>query len=620
MKQIFIWVLFILLSQFLRTTKSDNEDVSNSLISFYNKLSNSNSPHDPVLGWNLSSDPCTGPWTGLTCDNRTHSVKKIFLDSLSFTGTFDASTLCNVQSIAASLIAVNLNNNLLHGENLDEIVNCRELTHLQIGGNRFSGSLPDSLSRLHNLKVLNISSNNFYGSLPDLTLISGLQEFFAQNNQLTGTIPNLDFSNFEQFNVSFNNFTGHVPNGGDRFPVSSFIGNPELCGDLLPRQCPSLPPKKSKGISNYQVLMFSGYFITGLTIFLVIILLLCKRGKTKEEKANLLNKEASFDDSFYKPSFTSGEYKAGLSKSGISAVTESGMVSSSLIVLTSPEVNGLKFDDLLKAPAELLGRGKHGTVYKVIGEQGMTLAVKRIKDWTIPSNDFKQRMRRLDQVKHPNVLPPVALYCSKQEKLLVYEYQENGSLFRLLQGSQLGQVFDWSSRLSVAATITNALAFMHQELREDGIAHGNLKSSNILLNKNMEPCVSEYGLMMVDNEDQSSLSNFGTNSAFKADIYGIGVILLELLTGKVGQNNGLDLAEWVLSVVREEWTGEVFDKSLIREGAREEGLVYLLQIAVKCVNASSPEARPSMNQLALMINTIKEEEERSISISIVSEP
>ena len=99
----------------------------------------------------------------------------------------------------------------------------------------------------------------------------------------------------------------------------------------------------------------------------------------------------------------------------------------------------MKFDDLLKAPAELLGRGKHGTVYKVLGEQGMTLAVKRIKDWTIPSNDFKQRMRRLDQVKHPNVLPPVAFYCSKQEKLLVYEYQENGSLFRILQGNFLFQ-------------------------------------------------------------------------------------------------------------------------------------------------------------------------------------
>ncbi|GFY87172.1 hypothetical protein Acr_05g0008110 [Actinidia rufa] len=498
-------------------------------------------------------DQTGGPWTGLTCDNQTLSVKKIYLDGSSFTGTFDASTLCNVQSIAASLIAVSLNNNLLYGENLDEIVNCRELTHLQIGGNRFSGSLPDTLSRLYNLKVLDISRNNFSGSLPDLTLISDLHEFFAQNNQLTGPIPNLDFSNFEQFNVSFNNFTGHVLNGGDRFPEISFIGNPELCGDPLPKQCPSSPPKKSKGISNYQVLLLSGYFILGLTIFLVIILLLCKRGKTKEE-----DKEALFDDSFYKPSFTSGKYKAGLSKSVISAATKSGMVSSSLIALTSPEVNGLKFDDLLKAPAELLGRGMRSTVYKVICEQGMTLAVKRIKDWTIPSINFKQRRRRLDQVKHPNVLPPVAFQT------------------REAFGTQMGQVFDWSSRLSIAATITKALAFMHQELCEDGIAHRKLKSSNILLNKNMEPCISEYGLMMEDNEDRSSLSNIGANSALKADIYGVGVILLELLTGKVGQNNGLALAQWVLSVVQEEWTGEVFDKSLIREGASEEGLVYML--------------------------------------------
>lgn len=179
----------------------------------------------------------------------------------------------------------------------------------------------------------------------------------------------------------------------------------------------------------------------------------------------------------------------------------------------------------------------------------------------------------------------------------------------------MGQVFDWGGRLGVAATITEALSFMHQELLKDGIAHGNLKSSNILLTRNMEPCISEYGLMMVNDEDQSSVASFnrqvGPSSAFKSDIYGLGVILLELLTGKMVQNNGLALAQWVLSVVQEEWTVEVFDKTLIQEGASEESMLNLLQIAVKCVDRS-PEARPSLNQIALMINNIKEEEERSI--------
>lgn len=198
-----------------------------------------------------------------------------------------------------------------------------------------------------------------------------------------------------------------------------------------------------------------------------------------------------------------------------------------------------------------------------------------------------------------------------------------------MTGEQVNQAFDWTSRLSLAATMAKALAFMHQELHEEVIAHGNLKSSNILLNQNMEPCISEYGLMLETQELSlvHSVNNFlatqeqqvdDPNAAFKSDIYAFGVILLEMLTGKVAavQNNGMDLAQWVVSVVREEWTVEVFDRSLIREGASEERMVNLLQIAIKCVNRK-PEARPSINQVAHMISIIKEEDERSMDGSEV---
>ena len=168
---------------------------------------------------------------------------------------------------------------------------------------------------------------------------------------------------------------------------------------------------------------------------------------------------------------------------------------------------------------------------------------------------------------------------------------------------------DWISRLNLAAAIAEALAFMHRELNSDGIAHGNLKSTNILLSTDMSPCISEYGLREADGATASS------NSTFSSDIYGFGVILMELLTGKLVHNTGFDLARWVHSAVREEWTVEVFDKRLISCGASESRMVDLLKVAIKCVNRY-PEARPSMSKVAGMINAIKEEEERSIVFEV----
>ena len=191
-------------------------------------------------------------------------------------------------------------------------------------------------------------------------------------------------------------------------------------------------------------------------------------------------------------------------------------------------------------------------------------------------------------------------------------------------GNQKGEMFDWGSRLSVAASTANALALMHQELQNDGIAHGNLKSSNILMNKDMDPCISEYGLMMVENHDEQFTTQIesimdddsqGNKKIFKADIYSFGVILLELLTGKLVENRASDLAKWVHSVVREEWTAEVFDKALISEGASEERMVNLLQVALRCINPSL-DARPSSSQVAVMINSIKGDEEKSTNTSI----
>ncbi|XP_015573618.2 probable inactive receptor kinase At2g26730 [Ricinus communis] len=614
MKQTPICVIFISLALLFHSTNSAVEEgVKASLIKFLAKLNGTNAQPDPSFGWNNATDPCQGGWKGVICDTQTNSsVRRIYLNQSSLSGVFDAASLCNVPPLASSLVHIKLDQNNIGGQLPAEIVNCKNLNRLLIRHNQFSGNLPDSLAMLNNLKRLDISYNSFSGSMPNMSRISGLSTFLAQYNKLTGEIPNFDLTNFEMFNVSFNDFTGAIPVKTGRFDQSSFMGNPGLCGPLLNRVC-SLSSDDNiashkDGVSKDDILMYSGYGLVGFVFLGLIIYKVGKRNK-KNEKGDSINQVSSVDDGMEKPGEVSADYKIAASRSAENSAT----VSTSLIVLTSPVVNGFSFEDLLRAPAELIERGKHGSLYRVICENGLILAVKRIKGWAISSNEFKQRMQKIYQVTHPNVLSPLAFYCSKQEKLLVYEYQQYGSLHKFLHGTQTGQAFEWISRLNVAARIAEALAFMHQELRGDGIAHGNLKSSNVLFNKNMEPCISEYGLMVVDNnQDSSSSSSFSSPNAFKEDVYGFGVILLELLTGKLVQTNGIDLTTWVHSVVREEWTVEVFDKILISEGASEERMVNLLQVAIKCVHRS-PENRPAMNQVAVMINTIKEEEDKSVT-------
>lgn len=401
------------------------------LSEFMDKLSHGTAERPSNWGWNMTSDPCRDKWIGVICDDGLKKVKRIVLEDLNLTGAFDANSFCTVKSITV----LSLQRNKIIGQIPSEIENCRSLTHLYLTGNQFYGKLPESLSMLSNLKRLYIRDNNFYGELPNLPRISGLTAFLAENNQLSGQIPPFDFPNFNYFNVSNNNFSGPVPDVQGKFKDKSFLGNPYLCGKPLPNDCPPIATKqKPRKSSSKQILLYSGYVILSLVVLLFAIYKFLIKKKPKEEKKDEVKKQnVALDKNSTMPStITSEEFRNGKSEYSLTSI-ESGRIPS-LIVLMSSMTSGLTFEELLKARAELLGRGKHGSLYKVMLDNGVFLAVKRIKDWGISCKDFDRQVRRLDQVRHQNVLPPIAFYCSRQEKLLVYEYQQNGSLFKLLHG------------------------------------------------------------------------------------------------------------------------------------------------------------------------------------------
>lgn len=426
------WIVFAMFFVLLTMVNSETEEAKRALIQFMNNISPGNS-----WGWNLASDPCntTTSWKGVDCLGS-QSVKKIILDQLNLTGVFDAGSLC----LARSLQVISLNDNKVTGELPQEISKCSHLTHLYLQRNNFSGNVPASLPKLGNLKRLAISNNAFSGELPDFSRISGLLTFLAENNKLSGTIPEFKFSNLQDFNVSNNNFSGPIPTVDRQFPTTSFLGNPGLCGEPLSNPCQAPPTQESskkKNGSKKQYFIYSGYAAIGLVIILLVVFKAIKTRKPKET-----NNVKKSDSTSSKPSSVSSEFKNGGNRSEYSITSpDHPKTSASLIVLSSPVVNGLKFEDLLKAPAELVGRGKNGTLYKVTLNSGINLAVKRIKDWELSRDEFKNRMQMIDQVKHKNVLPVIAYYCSQQEKLLVYEFHHNGSLFKLLHGKSFSSPF-----------------------------------------------------------------------------------------------------------------------------------------------------------------------------------
>lgn len=439
----YLFILSFVFVLLFPTGKTETDDVIEALVYFMGKLEPGSMQNTTHWGWNKSSDPCTSGWYGVKCDNNNQTVKNIVLQQINLSGTIDFESVCKETNLL--LLSLKLNN--LSGSLPEEISECKRLRLLYLNGNRFSGQLPNSVTDLTDLVRIDISNNELNGKLPDMSKNTGLKSFLAQNNRFTGKLPVFNYDQLEEFDVSNNDFTGEVPDKTGRFGASSFKGNPKLCGKELPNKC------KKKRLHDF--LMYSGYAILCLIVIVLIAILFLKKKENHEDSKVGFNSTEKGTKSA-KDSGISTDSKTGVTRSEFSLTSaETGPVSASLVVLTSPveAVNGMRFEDLLRAPAELIGRGKNGSLYKVLPNGGIPLVVKRIKDWEISRDEFKKRMQRIDQVKHEKVLPVVAYYCSKQEKLLVYEFKQNGSLFNLLHGKFFNSLLDFGNYKVIYANV-----------------------------------------------------------------------------------------------------------------------------------------------------------------------
>ncbi|XVF61225.1 hypothetical protein PTKIN_Ptkin08bG0112800 [Pterospermum kingtungense] len=577
-------------------------------------------------------------WRGVKCAQG--RVVRYILQNSGLRGTFPPDSLTRLDQLRV----LSLHNNSLSGP-IPDLSSLYNLKSLFLDRNNFSGTFPPSILFLHRITSLDLSYNGLTGPIPaNLTALDRLNILRLQYNRFNGTVPPLNQSFLLIFNVSGNNLTGQIPVTPtlSKFNTTAFSLNPDLCGEIINKACTSrapffgspspsgtlgesaeaqgggtsggivvLPPPSSpkKHQRNGVVLGFTiGIAFIIFSVLLALAVLRKQSGKKRVE-----SKET-------KPTTASSEVtnsNLGNSKTQVEEVSERKLVipeiqklkKSGNLVFVDGEVEGYSLEQLMRASAELLGRGSLGTTYKAVVDGQLILTVKRLdagKTAATSSEVFEQHMDAVGGLRHPNLVPIRAYFQAKGERLVIYDYQPNGSVFNLVHGSRSTRAkpLHWTSCLKIAEDVALGLAYIHQASR---LVHGNLKSSNVLLGSDFEACLTDYCLAVLadssSTEDPDSAAyrapevrKSNHRLSPKSDVYAFGVFLLELLTGKHPSQHPVlvphDMLEWVRTM-RDD------------DGGDFHRLGMLTEVASVC-SLTSPEQRPAMWQVLKMMQEIKE--------------
>ncbi|KAM5586218.1 cold-responsive protein kinase 1-like [Rosa sericea] len=266
-----------------------------------------------------------------------------------------------------------------------------------------------------------------------------------------------------------------------------------------------------------------------------------------------------------------------------------------------------------------IGQGGFGSVYKGTLKDGSVAAIKVLSgDSRQGSREFLTEIEVIASVDHENLVKLYGCCAEGNHRILVYGYLENNSLSQtLLDGGQSGIQFSWQTRCKICIGIARGLAYLHEDVQPH-IIHRDIKASNILLDKDLSPKISDFGLakFIAPNLTHVSTRVAGTAGYIapeyairgqvtrKADIYSFGVLVLEIVSGRCNTNRRLPskeqyLLERVWELHERGQLVELVDTSL-NEDLNVEEACRFMKIGLLCTQ-DKPKLRPSMSTVVKML-------------------
>ncbi|KAK6914383.1 Leucine-rich repeat-containing N-terminal, plant-type, partial [Dillenia turbinata] len=534
-----------------------------------------------------------------------------------------------------NLTVVDLRNNAIYGSIPEDLCDSGSLVVLQLDANLLSDPIPDAIGNCSSLNLLSLSHNKFSGSIPKtISKLRDLKILNLEYNELSGEIPQElgKLENLLAVNISYNQLIGRLPAGGifPNLDQSALQGNLGICSPKLKGPCKMNVPKPLVLDPNAYGNQMNGHnnprnessnatrfrhhrFLSVSAIVAISAAALIAMGVMVISVLNIsTRRRLSFVDSALE-SMCSSSSRSGTPSMGKLIMFDSR---SSHSLISNPEL-------LLNKAAEI-GGGVFGTVYKAPLGDGRMVGIKKL----VPSNtlkhpeEFDREVRMLGKARHPNLMTLIGYYWTPQLQLLVSDYAPNGSLqAKLHERIPSSPPLSWPNRFKIVLGTAKGLAHLHHAFRPP-IIHSNIKPSNILLDENCNPKISDFGLArlltkldkhVISNRFQSALGYMAPELACqslrvneKCDVYGFGVLILELVTGRrpveYGEDNIVILSDHVRILLEQGNALDCVDPSM--NEYPEEEVLPVLKLALVCTS-QIPSSRPSMAEVVQILQVIK---------------